>query len=47
MTIPANAGKEEILAAAKADPRIIAALYGKTVVKEIVVPGKIVNIVIR
>ena len=47
VTIPANAGKEEILAAAKADPRIIAALDGKTVVKEIVVPGKIVNIVIR
>ena len=33
--------------AAKADPKIIAALDGKTVVKEIVVPGKIVNIVIR
>ena len=47
VTIPANAGKEEILAAAKADPRIVAALDGKTVVKEIVVPGKIVNIVIR
>jgi len=47
VTIPANAGKDEILARAKADEKIAAALEGKTVVKEIVVPGKIVNIVIR
>ncbi|MBP5610659.1 MAG: class I tRNA ligase family protein, partial [Clostridia bacterium] len=47
VTIPANAGKDEILSKAKADQKIAAALEGKTVVKEIVVPGKIVNIVVR
>ena len=47
VTIPVGAGKDEILAKAKADPKIVAALDGKTVVKEIVVPGKIVNIVVR
>ena len=47
VTIPVGAGKDEVLAAAKADPKISAALDGKTVVKEIVVPGKIVNIVVR
>ena len=30
-----------------ADEKIAAALDGKTIVKEIVVPGKIVNIVVR
>ncbi|MBR4336011.1 MAG: class I tRNA ligase family protein, partial [Clostridia bacterium] len=47
VTIPASADKDEILARAKADEKIAAALEGKTVVKEIVVPGKIVNIVVR
>ena len=42
-----NAGKDEILAKAKSDEKIAAALEGKTIVKEIVVPGKIVNIVVR
>ena len=47
MTIPADADKDAILSIAKADEKIAAALEGKTVVKEIVVPGKIVNIVVR
>ena len=33
------------LALAKADERVAAALAGKTIKKEIVVPGKIVNFV--
>ena len=47
ITVAKTATKEEILAAAKADPRIAADLAGKTVVKEIVVPGKIINLVVR
>ena len=47
VTVPVGAGKDEIMTIAKADPKIAAALDGKTVVKEIVVPGKIVNIVVR
>ena len=47
VAIPAAADKDGILAAVKADEKIAAALEGKTIVKEIVVPGKIVNIVVR
>ena len=42
-----TAGKDEILAIVKADEKIAAALDGKTIVKEIVVPGKIINIVVK
>jgi leucyl-tRNA synthetase len=35
------------LAAAKADARVAPLIDGKTIVKEIVVPGRIVNIVVR
>jgi leucyl-tRNA synthetase len=38
---------EELLALARVAPNIVAHLEGKTVVKEIVVPGKLVNIVVR
>ncbi len=47
ITVTKTATKEEILAAAKADPKIAADLAGKTVVKEIVVPEKIINLVVR
>ena len=45
--MPANASREEMAALAKADERIAALLEGKTIVKEIAVPNKIVNIVVR
>ena len=45
--IPADADRDAVLAIANSDPKIAALLDGKTVVKEIVVPGKIVNIVVR
>ncbi|MBQ1260242.1 MAG: leucine--tRNA ligase [Clostridia bacterium] len=45
--IPKDAPKEEAIAAAKADERVAAAIDGKTIVKEISVPNKIVNIVVR
>ncbi len=45
--MPAGATREEMAALAKADERVAAALEGKTIVKEIVVPGKIVNFVAK
>ena len=45
--VPADADRDSVLAAAKSDPKIAAQLEGKTIVKEIVVPGKIVNIVAK
>ena len=45
--IPNNASKEEALKIAMADDKIKAAIDGKSIFKEIVVPGKIINIVIK
>lgn len=47
MTVQKSASKEELLRQAYEMPRVAEAVEGKTVVKEIVIPGKIVNIVIR
>ncbi len=47
LTLPKDCPKEDAIAAAKADPRIASAIEGKTIVKEIAVPNRIVNIVIR
>ncbi len=44
---PKAAGKDELLNIAKADEKVAEAISGKTVVKEIVVPGKIINIVVK
>ena len=45
--IPADASREDMIAAAKANPKIAAQLEGKTIIKEIAVPGKLVNIVAK
>ena len=47
LNVPAAVTKEEALAAAKAEPKIAAEIAGKTVVKEIYVPGKLVNLVVK
>ena len=47
INVQKDASKDDVLAIAKADEKIAAAIAGKTVIKEIVVPGKIVNIVIK
>ena len=47
VTLPKDCTREEALAAAHADPKTAPFLEGKTVVKEIVVPNRIVNIVVR
>jgi leucyl-tRNA synthetase len=43
----ADAGQEELLALARASEKVAKHLDGKEVVKEIVVPGKLVNLVVR
>ncbi len=47
LKISADADKETILAAAKSDPKILPYTEGKTVVKEIFVPGKMVNLIVK
>ena len=45
--LPMNTPKEEAIAAAKADERVAAFIEGKTIIKEIAVPNKIVNLVVK
>ncbi|MBR1918755.1 MAG: hypothetical protein IJ831_03950 [Spirochaetales bacterium] len=45
--MPKAASKEEMIESAKKDEKIIPWLEGKTIVKEIAVPGKLVNIVVK
>ena len=47
ITVPAGSDEETIKAAALADAKIVARMQGKSVVKVIVVPGKLVNIVVK
>ena len=47
LMIPADVAKDEVLALAKNNEKIKEILADKTIVKEIYVPGKIVNIVVR
>ncbi len=45
--LPLNCPKDDAIAAAKADEKIVAAIEGKTIVKEIAVPNRIINIVVK
>ena len=47
VSIPNGASKEETVEMAKSDEKIKAFVDGKTIIKEIVVPGKIINIVVK
>jgi len=47
MNVAVDDSKEAVLAQAQADPAVAEALQGKAVVKEIYVPGKLLNIVVR
>ncbi len=47
ITLAADASREEALAAAKASEAVANAIAGKTLVKEIVVPGKLVNLAVK
>jgi leucyl-tRNA synthetase len=45
--VPADAGKDAVLAAAKDDPAVARYLEGKNIVKEVYVPGRLVNLVVK
>ena len=45
--VPNGADKDQILELAKSDEKVAQAMEGKSIVKEIVVPGKIINIVVK
>jgi len=45
--VPTDAAAPDVLAAAKALPGVAKYLEGKTLVKEVVVPGRLVNLVVR
>lgn len=47
ITVAADADKDTVIAAAKAEEKISAEIAGKNVVKEIVVPGRMVNLVVK
>lgn len=47
IVIPADADKEQAVALARADEKVASMTDGKTTVKEIYVPGKLVNIVVK
>ena len=45
--LPADSDAAATESAAFADPKIAALVEGKTIVKKIVIPGKMVNIVVK
>ena len=47
VTLPMNATQDQAMEAVKADAKLAAQFEGKTVVKVIFVPNKILNIVLR
>ncbi|TWT74570.1 Leucine--tRNA ligase [Posidoniimonas polymericola] len=47
VNISADANQDEALAAAKADPKIAELIAGKSIVKELYVPGRLVNLVVK
>ena len=47
VSVPKDASKDDVLRIVYADEKIKVHIDGKTVVKEIVVPGKIINVVVK
>lgn len=47
LTIPTDAARDDVIALAKADEAIVKATEGKNIVKEIYVPNKLVNLVVK
>ena len=47
LNIPADAEKDTVIAQAKSEGNIASIIDGKTIVKEIYVPKKLVNIVVK
>ncbi|HWR15274.1 MAG TPA: leucine--tRNA ligase [Terriglobales bacterium] len=47
VVVPADAPEDQVRSAALADPKVAAAMEGKQLVKAVVVPGRLVNVVVR
>ena len=47
LTVPADVSSADAIALAKADEKVAEAIDGKTIVKELYVPGRLVNIVVK
>ena len=47
LDVPADISAPDAIAAAKSDPAVAAQIDGKNIVKELYVPGRLVNIVVR
>lgn len=47
LVISVDESKEDVIAKVKAEPKILEAMNGKNIIKEIYVPGKLVNIVVK
>ena len=47
VSVPADADKDAVIAAAKENEKVQSFIAGKTIVKEIFVPGRMVNIVVK
>ena len=47
LEIPADAEKDAVLAQAAAEPKVSEAIAGKTIIKQIYVPKKLVNFVAK
>jgi leucyl-tRNA synthetase len=47
IVVPADASQADALAAARADEKVAPYLEGRTIVKEVVVPGRLVNFVVK
>ena len=47
LNVAADIQKDDAIAAAKAEPKVAAEISGKNILKEIYVPGKLVNIVAK
>ena len=47
IVVPADADQAAILAAAKAEEKVAAAIEGKEIVKEFCIPGRLVNLVVK
>ena len=45
--IPVDAAQADVLAQAKTEEKVAAELAGKTIVRELYVPGKLVNFVVK
>ncbi len=47
LRVPVGSGEDELLRLALAEPKIAAAVDGRKVIRQVVVPGRLVNLVVK